>query len=91
MSVLLITYNLEVKGQNYEAILGVIEKYPHIKLSDSAYAIDITGKAERYLDIFNKIKPSLDKNDNLYVLTLESPKTGRGNKEINEWLEEHLP
>ena len=88
MAVLLITYDLPKKGQNYEGILGTIRKYPNTQLSESSYAIDTT---ETHLDIFKKLQSSMDSNDRLYVVNLTKPVTGHGKKNVNEWLEEHLP
>jgi hypothetical protein len=87
MSVLLVTYDLKVKGQNYEGILGIVKKYSYTKLSESSYAIDTTESPDT---IYEKLKPSLDENDNLYVITLSNPRMGRHIGSVRAWLKEHL-
>ena len=59
----------------------------YAKLSESSYAIVYGGTVE---EVFNTLKPLLDSNDNLYVVTLKKPWTGYGPKDVNEWLEKHL-
>ena len=92
MSILLVTYDLnrnseKFDGQNYAGVLKIIREYSNTRLSESSYAIDTT---ETPTSIYNKVKPALDKNDNLYVITLSKPDTGFGKKEVNNWLEQHL-
>jgi len=88
MAVYLITYDLnrEIVRPN---ITKAIKSYPlWAKLSESSYAIStpLTVKA-----VYDKLKPLLDSDDNLYVMTLRRPYTGFGPNEVNEWLDEHLP
>jgi len=87
MAILLVTYDLNNKGQDYSGVLKVIEAYSHTKLSESSYAIDATESPNV---IYEKIKPSLDKNDNLYVITLSNPRMGYANSDVLKWLKGHL-
>ena len=56
-------------------------------LSESSYAITSN---ETPGQVFNKLKPLLDSNDNLYVITLKKPYSGFGPQKVNDWLEKHL-
>jgi hypothetical protein len=57
------------------------------KLSESSYAVggNITATG-----LYNYLAPLLDGNDQLYVVQLSQPWTGRGNKAVNAWLSSWL-
>jgi hypothetical protein len=57
------------------------------RLSESSYAIADGGTVEQ---VYGKLKPLLDNNDYLYVVTLKKPWTGFGLKKVNEWVESNL-
>jgi hypothetical protein len=88
MAVLQITYDLNKPSKDYADVLKTIKGYSWAKLSESSYAIvtDSTPQA-----VFDRLKPYLDSNDNLYVINLKRPYAGFGPKEVNEWLEKNLP
>lgn len=88
MAVLLITYDLNKPGKDYDDLLKVIKNYPWARLSESSYAIktDLTPQL-----LFDKVKPYIDNNDNLYIINLKRPYAGFGPKGVNEWLEKNLP
>ncbi len=88
MAVLLITYDLNRPGKDYPDLLKAIKEYTWAKLSESSYAISTSKSAS---DVFNQLKPFVDKNDNIYVINLKRPYAGFGPKEVNDWLEQHLP
>ena len=88
MAVLLVTYDLNRPGKDYPDLLKTIKEYSWSKISESSYAINTTKSP---IDVFNQLKPFVDKNDNLYVINLKRPYTGFGPKEVNEWLEQNLP
>ncbi|HWL29399.1 MAG TPA: hypothetical protein VNQ97_10855 [Burkholderiaceae bacterium] len=89
MAVYLVTYDL-----NKETVRPpIVEKIGEIadgwaRLSESSYAINYAGTPE---DVYAALKPLLDSNDHLYVITLNRPYTGYGPTEVNEWLEANLP
>jgi hypothetical protein len=87
MSVLLVTYDLKKPGQDYTDFLAIIRKYPYARLSESSYAI---ATNEIPQDVYNKLSPHMDKNDQLYIVTLRSPYWGLGPKEVNDWLTQNL-
>lgn len=58
------------------------------RLSESSYAVSYGGTSSQ---IFNTLKPMIDENDNLYVITLKKPWDGYGPKDVVEWLNSNLP
>lgn len=87
MAVLLITYDLNRPGQDYADVHTIIKSYAYVKLSESSYAIETSATPSV---IFQRLKPYLDSNDTLYVITLTRPWDGRGPKEVNDWLSQRL-
>jgi hypothetical protein len=88
MAVLLVTYDLNKPGKDYNDLLKTVKNYPWARLSESSYAIK-TEQAPH--QVFDKLKPFLDQNDNLYIINLKRPYAGFGHKEVNDWLESNLP
>lgn len=87
MSVLLVTYDLKKPGQDYTDFLAIIRKYTFARLSESCYAV-ITNETPQ--GVYNNLTPHMDKNDQLYVVTLQSPYWGQGPKDVNDWLSQNL-
>lgn len=87
MAVLLITYDLQKPGQDYSELLSKIKSYTWVRLSESSYAIRTDSTPST---VFDYLKPYLDSNDNLYVITLKQPYAGYGPKEVNSWLNNNL-
>lgn len=87
MAVLLVTYDLDKPGQNYDDFLKVVKSYAWARLSESSYAIETD---ESPSDIYKKLSGFIDKNDQAYIITLKSPHAGWGPTKINEWLQEKL-
>ena len=87
MATYLVTYDLSNPVQKYKNVLNEIKKYAWTQLSESSYAIS-TSLSES--QIFKKLSPNLDSNDQLYVITLSKPYCGRGGQEVNSWLEKFL-
>ena len=88
MAVLLVTYDLNKPGQDYSDLLKAIKSYTWARLSESSYAI-VTDKTPT--TISGELKPFLDASDYIYIVNLKRPFWEFGLKEINEWLEKHLP
>lgn len=57
------------------------------KLSESSYAISTGNTVD---EVHSYLKPVLDSNDNIYIITLKKPYTGFGPKDVNDWLESNL-
>jgi hypothetical protein len=88
MAILLVTYDLNRPGQDYSDFHKIIKIYPNIKLSESSYAIQTD---ESPFDVYSLLNPHLDKNDQLYIITLRKPFHGFGPELVNDWLTERLP
>jgi hypothetical protein len=58
------------------------------RLSESSYAI---GTEKTPQQLFDYLKPGLDSNDQLYIVTITKPYIGVGTEEVNSWLENNLP
>ncbi|MBN1187314.1 MAG: hypothetical protein JXB49_33860 [Bacteroidales bacterium] len=88
MSILLITYDLHKPGQNYDDFYKVIKQYTWARLSESSYVIDTNNTPS---EIYNQLSPHMDKNDQMYIITLKNPFISYGPKPINDWLSQRLP
>jgi len=88
MAVLLVTYDLNKPGQDYNDFYKIIKSYPYAKLSESSYAINTTDSPQTVVD---RLRRYMDANDHLYVINLKRPYAGYGPKNVNDWLEQHLP
>lgn len=88
MTVYLVTYDLN-KETTRPPVLEKVKSFPSwAKLSESSYAIDTAWTAQQVYEYF---KPLIDANDRIYVITLRKPWMGFGLKDVNEWLDSHLP
>jgi hypothetical protein len=87
MSTLLITYDLNKPGQNYEELKKYIDKFAWARLSESSYAIETSLSPEQ---IYSELSGIIDSSDTVYIVTLTNPWYGQGSKEVNQWLSEHL-
>lgn len=93
MTLRIVTYDLvkEKSKQDYEGIWAVIKaggNQSWRRLSESSYAMHTEATPRQ---IYEKLKPYLDENDNLYVLTLRSPWFGQHQTETNAWMVARLP
>ena len=86
MAVYIVTYDLnrEVVRPN---ILAEIKQKTWAKLSESSYAIDTTETAQ---DVFNRLRPLIDDDDNLFVIPLRKPYAGYGPEAVIQWLDQRL-
>lgn len=88
MASYIITYDLSKPGQNYQKVLEAIKAVgAWARLSESSYAVTSGLRPQQ---IFDRIKPHLDSNDQLYVIGLHRPYSGRGDQEVNNWLDRNL-
>ncbi len=88
MAVLLVTYDLNKPGKDYDDLLKTIKSHSWARLSESSYAIQTNQGPQQ---VINKLKPFIDQNDNLYVINLKKPYAGFGPKDVNDWLDNNLP
>lgn len=87
MAVYIVTYDLnrEVVRPN---ILAEIKKKTWAKLSESSYAIDTNETAQQ---VFARLRPLIDDDDNLFIMPLRKPYAGYGPEKVIEWLDQRLP
>lgn len=86
MNKLLVTYDLN-RELLRPKILEEIKRTAWAKLSESSYAIKTY---ETPKEVYNRLKPYLDGNDNCYIITLTTPYYGQGPKDVNDWLEKNV-
>lgn len=85
----IISYDLRNPGQNYEDLLRQIKSFENwARLGGSAYIVISESSA---VQIREKLTISLDKNDKLFVGTLNAPAawTGLG-EEVSQWIRNNL-
>jgi len=87
MSVYLITYDLNRPGHSYEGLLQEIMKYDWARLSESSYVVDTEIRPKQ---LFEKLRPHIDDNDNLAVIHLTSPWWVKLPKDVVLWLKSRL-
>jgi hypothetical protein len=87
MSILLVTYDLNKAGQDYDGFYKIIKSFNYTKLSESSYAIQTD---ETPAKLYEKLFPHIDKNDHFYVITLKKPYSGFGPTDVNNWLDKNL-
>ncbi|QIO42919.1 hypothetical protein HA464_02255 [Rhizobium leguminosarum bv. trifolii] len=86
MNKLLVTYDLN-REQVRPKILEEIKRNAWAKLSESSYAIETYETPKQ---VYDRLSPYLDGNDNCYIITLAAPYYGQGPKLVNEWLDKRL-
>lgn len=87
MPVYVITYDLNREIVRPNITKAIKDAYPWARLSESCYAVSTTATSSQ---IYNKLKPLIDENDNIYVIPLKKPHTGFGPKDVNDWLDRNL-
>lgn len=87
MAAYIVTYDLN-KEIKRPKIVEEFDKTGFAKLSESSYAISTNETAEQ---VFKRFQKFIDDNDRLYVIPLRKPYSGFGLKEVNDWLDNHLP
>ena len=87
MPALLVTYGLHKPGQDHSDLVEQLEKYSNIRLSEFSFAI-ITDKTPKI--VCEELNKFIDKNDNLYVITLKLPYKAFGSNQANDWLDKTL-
>ena len=88
MAALLVTYDLKKPSQDYKELIDAIKKYAWARLSESSYAIDASDETPK--QVYTKLSQYIDKDDQLFVVSLKTGWHGRGSEKIYEWLNNHL-
>ena len=90
MTVKLITYDLNYENSNktdYEGFYKYIKSQDYIKLSESSYAVYNSATPTQIRDI---LRPFIDTNDHIAVITLTRPYDGWHLKAVWDWLNARL-
>ncbi len=87
MAALLITYDLNAKGQKHKEVLAKIKTFNSMQLSESSYAISTNLSAEQ---VFKNFENLIDSNDRMFVVPMVQSYQGWASKEQHKWLGEHL-
>ncbi|MCX6122405.1 MAG: hypothetical protein NTX44_12420 [Ignavibacteriales bacterium] len=87
MALLIVSFNIKNSEKDHSELLSRIEKYSNIQLSESSYVI-ITDKTPKI--VCEDLIKFLEKNDNLYVITLKRPYEAYGSKLAIDWLNKSL-
>lgn len=88
MAVFLVTYDLNNEVSRPKIVKHLKDKFgTWARLSESSYAIKTDLSAD---DVFAHFRPMLDGDDQLYVITLKRPYSGRGPQDVNDWLANNL-
>ena len=88
MAVLLVTFDSNHPGQDYNGVQSLLQHYKHVRLAEGSYAIE-TYEATR--TVYNKITRYLSGNVHVYILTVTKPFTTQCVDDIKSWLGKHLP
>lgn len=87
MAVYVVAYDLN-KETRRPPIVDEVKKSPGwCMLSESSYAISTQESPDQ---VYQRFKPLLDDNDNLFVITLRKPFQSWASQERNDWLTNHL-
>lgn len=89
MPAYLVTYDLNRETSRPNITKKLKDSYPAwAMLSESSYAI-VTSSTPG--EVYATLKPMIDADDNIYIITLKKPYSGYGSKLVNDWLENNLP
>ena len=87
MALLLVAFEHDKPEQDHSDLINRIEKYSHVRLTKSSYGI-ITDKDPEIVS--EELKKYIDKNENLFVITLKRPYDSCGPSLANDWLYKEL-
>lgn len=88
MAARMISCDLRNPGKaDYAGLLAVIQGYDHVRLSESCYAV---ASDEYPKDIFERLEPFIDEDDNLAVIALSRFYVAHHDKAVLEWLDRNV-
>jgi hypothetical protein len=88
MPVYLVTYDLNREVVRPNITNEMKKAYPTwAKLSESSYAIYTSATPDQ---VYDRLKPMIDSDDQIYIINLRKPFYGFGPKMVNDWLTERL-
>lgn len=88
MAVLLVNFDPNRPGVDYDGVLALLRRYKHVQLAEGSFAIE-THEATR--TIYNKITRFLANSVHVYILTITKPFSSQCVEDVKSWLGKHLP
>lgn len=89
MACYIVTYDLNKETKRPAILKDIKDGFGGwAKLSESSYAISTNLSAD---DVYSLLEKHIDSNDQIYIISLKQPWQGFGPKQVNEWLNNHLP
>ena len=84
MGVLLVTFRLQDQVKIYDELFSEIERYPHARVSSTAYLIHTD---ETPSEVYTSLRPYVSAPmDTLIILSVSWPWHGRGPNELLDWM-----
>ncbi len=83
MRTLVVTYDLNFETRRPDILKEIKGGGNWAKLSESSYAIHTSETPQQ---VYKRLEPYLDDNDNLLVITLNAPWWGRAPQDVLDWL-----
>lgn len=85
MAILLVTYDLNAQGQDYQAVTKYFQQYAYAKVLKSAWLIETDKVVEQVHNEFSRI---VDANDTYLVTRVfQSEFKGYLNKNVVDWID----
>jgi len=90
MATLIVTYDLkkEPSERDYDGFHKCIKQYDWRQLSESCYAIDAKISPS---SLYEALKPHIDQNDTVLVLTLAAPWAGQHVPRTRDFWRQQIP
>lgn len=78
-----ITYDLNKPDKDYDGLYTAIKTFNNVHVMDSVWFVKTNFNAS---EIYNKLKPEIDDNDNLFISDITYDRTGWLPKSVWDWL-----
>jgi len=79
----IITYDLNIPGQDYESLINAIKSYEYIKALKSAFFVKTSRSAS---EIYNHLRPLIDDSDRILISEITSNNSGWLDRAVVDWL-----
>lgn len=88
MTAFVVTYVVTQESKRPPIVAAIKDVGNWAMLSATSFAVATESDAQA---VFEKLKPLIDDEDNLYVIPLTGPYMGFAPRDVNEWLDNNLP
>lgn len=78
-----ITYDLNKSDKNYDGLYTAIKVFNNVHVMDSVWFVKTNLNASQ---IYDKLKPEIDNNDNLFICEITYDNFGWLPKSVWDWL-----